>query len=163
MRCKVKHFLILMILFFSFLSTVFALIESSRLITPENIDSHKLEVKINHPEDDKNIYVIEVTGFENEVAEIGSGLYVFQAEEFSMPEGFAPLYNPRELYPDGQNFEREFFEDTKNGMRKWKAQFSVPINEIEKTYFAIFPPLNCSDGTTYVIDLPRFITESTKE
>lgn len=160
MRNFIKIGLFLMILVSHFNTAASAFIEGGRLVTPANIDSARFEIKITPPGAGTDGYLVEIIGVESEVADIRNEIYVFQADKFSMSEKFEPLYDPRNLYPDGKIFSRNFIAAAKDGRRKWRAEFTVSEEQIKNTYFAVYPPINVSDGTTYVFDLPEFFRQS---
>ena len=143
-------------------SLLYGVMEQGRIVNPSNIQSLNFEIKVTSSNTASDSYNIEITGIENEVADIGSGVYKFKADDFTMSEEPVPFYNPKILYPNGETIERKFIEEPKNGMRKWMVEFTVNKSQIEKTYVAILPPLNLSDGTTFIFNLPRFLSESGK-
>jgi len=141
---------------------LYGVMEQGRLVNSSNINALNFEIKITPPNAPSDFYKIELTGTDNEVADIGSGVYIFQTDEFPMSDDCIPFYNPKVLYPNGELVERHFIEDANGGRRKWKVEFSVKEAHIKKTFFAIFPPLNLCDGTTFIFDLPRFLLELSK-
>lgn len=162
MRKSMNKLLVIVSISVFISSILYGFMEQGRIVNPGNFQTLNFEINFSF-DTASDCYRIELTGIENEIADIGSGVYKFEADNLTMSEEPVPFFNPKILYPDGETIERNFIGEPKEGMRKWMVKFSINKSQIEKTYVAILPPLNLSDGTTFVFDLPRFFSETTKK